>query len=105
MDGTRLFLVEHEHSDETCPSATREGMETMADLVMGEDHAARSGVEVREDYKVLDEHRLLLLVEAPDADHAEAFAEPFREIGTTRVKELGRCQAVLAARREELEGA
>lgn len=99
----KTFLVEHQHTDETCPSRTEEGMRMMADLVLGREHAARAGVRVLEDYLLLGRHRLLIFVQAEDLGSAERYADPFKRVGSVAVHEVGRCEAVMTEAMRELE--
>ncbi len=90
-----LYLVEHTHTEETCPSNTPEGMKMMADLVLGKEHANRSGVNVVSDHLLKGKHRLLLFVEADRQENVEKFAMPFTMVGKAEVFELTRCEAVM----------
>jgi hypothetical protein len=90
-----LFLVEHVHTDETCPSRTVEGVKMMGELVLGPDHARRTGVRFLNDFVVRGKHRLLLFIEADSAENAENYAKPFRMVGKTDVQPLTKCDAII----------
>lgn len=96
------YLVEHRHTEATCPSTTEPGVRMMADMVLGPKHAEASGVRVVGDYLVREAgdrpgcgHRLLLVVEAKNPENAEAYAAPFRQVGPTTVHELSACETVM----------
>ena len=89
------FLVEHVHTDETCPSKTVEGVKMMGELVLGQDHARRTGVRFLNDYVVRGKHRLLLLIEADSPQNAENYAKPFRMVGKTEVHPLTKCETII----------
>lgn len=90
-----LFIVEHAHTDLTCPANSMEGVKMMGDLVLGKEHAERTGTKLLNDYHVRGQHRLLLLVEAGSRQNAEDYAKPFQIVGNTQVLELDRCTAVM----------
>jgi hypothetical protein len=89
------FLVEHTHTDETCPAQSAENAKMMEGLVMGEDRLRECGVKIIEDGKVKGEHRLLILVEAPGLQNVEKYAEPFKMVGPTNVLNLTTCRTFL----------
>ncbi len=90
------YLVEHVHTDETCPSRTAEGVKMMGELVLGQDHARSTGVRFLNDYVVRGKHRLMLFVEADSPQNAENYAKPFRMVGKTDVHPLTKCEAIIA---------
>ena len=90
-----LFIVEHAHTDDTCPANSMEGVKIMGDLVLGKEHAERTGTKLLDDYHVRGQHRLLLLVEAGSRQNAEDYAKPFKTVGSTQVLELDHCTAVM----------
>ena len=90
-----LFIVEHAHTDETCPANGMEGVKMMGDLVLGKQHAERTGTKLLDDYHVRGQHRLLLLVEAGSRQNVEDYARPFQIVGNTQVLELDRCATVM----------
>lgn len=91
-----LFLVEHIHTDETCPARSTEGVKMMGDLVLGHEHARRTGVRFLTDYMVKGKHRLMLFIEADSLLNAENYAKPFRMVGSTNVYPLTKCEEVIA---------
>lgn len=89
------FLVEHTHTNETCPARSVEGVKMMGDLVLGQDHARNTGVRFLSDYLIRGKHRLLLIIEANSLQNAENYAKPFQRVGETEVHELTHCEAVM----------
>jgi len=96
------FLIESQHTAETCPAQSEQGIQMMADLVIGTEHATRSGVSVVERHVVLGKHRLLLLIEADDPASVERYAEPFRMVGSVTINPIGTCEAVMEEAIREL---
>ncbi len=90
-----LFMVEHAHTDQTCPGNSMEGVKMMGDLVLGKEHAEKTGTKLLKDYHVKGQHRLLLLVEAGSRQNVDDYAEPFQLVGNTQVLELDRCTVVM----------
>ncbi len=80
-------------------------MRMMGELVMGSGHQMTTRVRVVSDYLVVGKHRLLILIEAPEANNAEAYARPFGQIGSVAVNELDRCEAVMARAMSEMQAA
>src|SRR5207245_11123587 len=76
------FLIESQHTAETCPAQSEQGIQMMADLVLGTEHATRSGVSVVERHVVLGKHRMLPLTNADAPANSEQYAEPFRMVGS-----------------------
>ena len=91
-----MFLVEHQHEDATCPAQSPESAKMMESLVLGTERQRECGVKLVEDCKVSGEHRLLILVEAPERSNAEKYAEPFKMVGKTEVRDLTTCSEFLS---------
>jgi len=90
-----IYLVEHQHTDSTCPAQSSENAKMMEGLVLGEERLDELGVKIVEDCKVRGEHRLLILVDSPGRQNVERYAEPFKMIGTTQVHDLTTCSSFL----------
>jgi hypothetical protein len=90
-----IYLVEHQHTDGTCPAQSPESALMMENLVLGSERLKQCGVTVVEDCKVKGEHRLLLLVESQGRQNVEKYAEPFKQVGPTEVRDLTTCSAFL----------
>jgi hypothetical protein len=90
-----IYLVEHQHTDGTCPAQSPDSARMMESLVLGPGRLKELGVKVVEDCKVKGEHRLLILLDAPARLNAEKYAEPFKLVGPTEVRDLTTCGAFL----------
>ena len=93
--GLGLFVVEHAHTDQTCPGNSIEGVRMMGDLVLGKEHAEQTGTKLLNDYHVKGQHRLLLVVEADSRVNVEDYAKPFQQVGNTQVLELDHCATLM----------
>jgi len=89
------YLVEHSHSNETCPAQSPDNAKMMEGLVLGEKRLEECGVKIVEDAKVRGEHRLLIFVEAPARENVEKYAEPLATVGPTKILDLTTCGAFL----------
>jgi hypothetical protein len=85
------YLVEHSHSNETCPAQSPANAKMMEGLVLGEKRLEECGVKILEDAKVRGEHRLLIFVEAPARQNVERYAQPFGMVGPTKIFDLTTC--------------
>ncbi|HXQ92337.1 MAG TPA: hypothetical protein VN739_04975 [Nitrososphaerales archaeon] len=90
-----IYLVEHQHTDSTCPAQSPDSAKMMEDLVLGKERLDQLGVRIVEDCKVKGEHRLLILVDASARQNVEKYAEPFKMVGSTEVHDLTICGAFL----------
>jgi uncharacterized protein with GYD domain len=78
-----LFVIDHEHSAETCPAGTvRPDKEFMNRL---ESNAKTSGVRVVEGYLDAPAHHFYFIVEADTAEQIVSFATPLINVGKTIV--------------------
>ena len=89
------YLVEHSHAGERCPAQSPDSAKMMESLVLGKERLAECGVKIVEDAKVRGEHRLLIIVEAPSRGNVEKYAQPFSQVGPTKVFDLTTCGAFL----------
>jgi uncharacterized protein with GYD domain len=89
-----LFLIEHRHSADTCPTKNREMM-----LMLGK-HVTQTtaddfGVKIHADVVHPGEHRMMMVLEAPDRDPIDNYMAPFKMVGTVDVKEVVTCEQVV----------
>jgi hypothetical protein len=80
-----LFLIEHSHTSETCPTRNPEMVRQLRAHVSDE-NAAKMGVEILGDWASEPEHQVVFIVEAADAQSVENLAGPFRHVGEVRVR-------------------
>lgn len=88
-----LYLVEHTHTAETCPTQNPEMVRQLAAHVTNE-NAASFGVKIHGDFVREAEHHVVLILEADSEDSVNNFAQPFTMAGPVTVKSGGTCQDV-----------
>lgn len=89
-----LFVVQHKHSNETCPARNAE-MGGMLLTHLSEENAARSGLKINAEAVIDGAHTLYLVVEAPDADKVRSFMAPFERAGSVEVMPASLCEVVV----------
>lgn len=88
-----LFLIEHHHTAETCPTRNPDMVRALRAHVTPE-NARRQGVNLLADWVNEPEHTVVLVVETDSADKAEGFAAPFKQVGDVSVKLGQTCEQV-----------
>lgn len=91
-----LFLVEHRHTAETCPTQDPNMVRQLRDHVSDE-NAAKMGLKILGDWASEPDHHVVFIVEASDADAVENLAGPFRQIGDVSVAEGLTCDQTARA--------
>jgi hypothetical protein len=86
-----LYLIEHSHTSETCPTRNPEMVRQLRAHVSDE-NAARIGVKILGDWASEPEHQVVFIVEAADAQAVENLAGPFRHVGQVRVRQGLTCE-------------
>jgi uncharacterized protein with GYD domain len=86
-----LFLIEHSHTSETCPTRNPEMVRQLRAHVSDE-NAARMGVKILGDWASEPEHQVVFIVEAADPQAVENLAGPFRHVGQVRVRQGLTCE-------------
>jgi hypothetical protein len=91
-----LFLIEHSHTEETCP---RKNLDMVQGLRMHvtEENAQRMGLKLLADWVYEPEHRVVLVVDADSQQKAEEFAAPFGMNGKVSVQAGETCEDVARA--------
>jgi len=89
-----LFLVEHQHSADTCPTKNREMMLMLGKHVTQET-ADQFGVRIQADVVHPGEHRMMMVLEAPEQSKVDAYMQPFGKVGSVDVKEVVTCEQVV----------
>ena len=89
-----LYLIEHRHSADTCPTKNREMM-----LMLGKHVTQISaddfGVKIHADVVHPGEHRMMMVLEASDRGPIDNYMAPFKMVGTVDVKEVVTCEQVV----------
>ena len=91
-----LFLVEHTHPAETCPTKNPDMVRALAGHVTNE-NAAKFGVKIMADFVREVDHTVILVLEADSADKVAAFATPFVGVGPVTIKQGETCEQVAKA--------
>ena len=87
-----LFLIEHHHTAETCPTRNLDLVRSLRAHVTA-DNARTMGVELLADWVNEPEHTVIMIVDSARQEQAEAFAAPFGMNGTVMVKMGATCEA------------
>ena len=91
-----LFLIEHHHTPETCPTRNPDMVRALRSHVTQE-NALRFGVNLLADWVNESEHTVILVVETDSQEKADKFASPFRQVGSVAVKAGETCEQVARA--------
>lgn len=88
-----LYLVDHTHSAETCPTRNPDMVRQLAAHVSDES-AAKFGVKILGDFVREEDHHVVLILEAGDEESVTKFAQPFSMAGPVTVQSGDTCQQV-----------
>lgn len=88
-----LFLIQHSHTPETCPTRNPDMVRALRAHVTPE-HAEQMGLKLLADWANELEHTVVMVVEADGQEKAENFAAPFRNVGQVEVKMGQTCEEV-----------
>ena len=91
-----LFLIEHTHQPETCPTRNPDMVRALAGHVTDE-NAAKFGVKIVADFVREVDHTVILVLEADSADKVATFATPFVGVGPVTIKQGETCEQVARA--------
>ena len=89
-----LYLVEHKHTAETCPTKNRDMMLMLGQHVTQET-ADKFGIKIQTDVVHPGEHRMMLVLEADSRQPVDEYLQPFTMVGTVDVKEVTTCEQVV----------
>lgn len=89
-----LYLVEHQHSAETCPTKSADMMLMLGKHVM-QITADQFGIKIHADVVHPGEHRLLMVLEAGSQASVDEYMKPFGMVGTVTVKLMKSCEEVI----------
>jgi len=88
-----LFLIEHRHTEQTCPTHNPDMVRALRDHVTPE-HAESMGVKLRADWANEPDHHVVFVVDTDTQAKAEGFAAPFRQAGSVEVTMGLTCEQV-----------
>ncbi|MCL5266819.1 MAG: sulfite oxidase [Bacteroidetes bacterium] len=89
-----LYVVKHEHSNETCPARNKE-MGGMLLTHLSAENAGRNGLKINAEAVIDGAHTLYLIVEAEDEKNVKKFMEPFAMAGSVEVMPASVCEVVV----------
>ena len=88
-----LFLIDHHHTPETCPTRNPDMVRALRAHVTPE-NAEQQGVKLLADWACEPEHHVVFVVETDEQEKAERFAAPFAHVGTVKVTMGMTCEQV-----------
>jgi hypothetical protein len=88
-----LFLIEHRHTEETCPTHNLDLVRALRSHVTPE-NAETFGVKLLADWVNEPDHHVVLVVDSPTLAEAGTFASPFGQVGSVEVTLGLTCEAV-----------
>jgi len=91
-----LYLVQHTHTSETCPTKNLEMVRQLASHVT-QANADKYGVKILADWVYELEHTVILVLEADSPEKATSFALPFLNVGPITVRAGQTCEQVARA--------
>ena|SRR6185436_10803845 len=91
-----LFLIDHHHTDETCPTRNLDMVRGLRQHV-SQENAKAMGVNVLGDWVNEAEHHVVMIVDTESQAKAEAFAAPFGMAGAVTVQMGLTCEATARA--------
>ena len=91
-----LFLIEHTHTPDTCPTKNLDMVRALAGHVT-DANAAKYGVKILADFVREVDHNVILVLEADSPDKAANFAVPFLGAGPVTIKQGETCEQVARA--------
>jgi hypothetical protein len=89
-----LFVVQHQHSPETCPARDPQ-MGAMLLAHVSQDNAEKYGIDIHGEGVVDGTHTFYLILEAQDGARVNEFMAPFAQAGTVDVLPASACEAVV----------
>jgi hypothetical protein len=88
-----LYLIEHRHTSQTCPTSNPEMVRALRAHVTPE-NAEKLGVKLVADWANEPDHHVVFVVDSPSQAAADRFAAPFGQVGTVEVTMGLTCEEV-----------
>ncbi len=88
-----LYLVQHTHTPDTCPTKNLEMVRQLAAHVT-QANADRYGVKILADWVYEPEHTVVLVLEADSPEKATNFVLPFLNVGPITIRAGLTCEEV-----------
>ena len=79
-----LFLIEHRHTAETCPTQSPDLVRALRAHVTPE-NAEKHGLKLLADWVNEPDHHVVIVVDSPTQSAAEGFGAPFKMAGSVEV--------------------
>jgi hypothetical protein len=89
-----LYLVEHRHTAETCPTRNRDMMFMLGKHV-SQETADTFGIKIHADVVHRGEHRMMMVLETENPAKVDEYMQPFKMVGSVDVKEVATCEEVV----------
>jgi hypothetical protein len=89
-----LYLVEHQHSAETCPTKNRDMMLMLGQHV-SQETADKFGIKIHSDVVLPGQHHMIMVLEADSQKPIDEYMQPFSMVGSVDVKEVKTCEQVV----------
>ncbi len=93
-----LYLVNHQHREEVCPTGNVEMMMALGQHVTPE-NASKFGVKIHADVVIPGTHHLVMVLEADSPDKVTNFMLPFLQVGSVSLQEVKTCEEVVRTRK------
>ena len=88
-----LYLVQHTHTAESCPTKNPETVRQLSSHVT-QSNASKYGVKILADWVYEPEHTVILVLEADSPEKATNFALPFLNVGSITIRAGATCEDV-----------
>ncbi len=89
-----LFVVKHQHTDETCPARNPE-MGGMLLTQLSPENSEKFGIDIKSEAVINGKHTLYLIVDAPDEEQIQKFMQPFAQAGSVEIMPASMCEIVV----------
>ena len=86
-----LYLIEHTHTAETCPTRDATMVQQLR-MHVSPENTERLGVSVLGDWVSEPEHTTVFIVESDSEEKVQSFAGPFQMMGETRIRQGMTCE-------------
>lgn len=93
-----LFLADHKHTAETCPTSQPEMMQMLGQHV-SQENASKFGITIHSDVVIPGEHHMMMVLAAASQEPIDRFMQPFSMVGSVQITEVRTCEQVVASAR------
>jgi len=88
------FVVEHSHTEQTCPAKDPRIAAGLLQIVAPQ-NAKKHGVEIHAEAVTNGQHHLYLIVDAANAETVRSYLAPFGQMGSLTVSPASLCEEVV----------